>query len=176
MSKHLWVPGMGVFVRGVPARVLDVHVGWFLAEGDYYEVLVLAKHDGARPEWALGKYVTLDHDDLATRSIIEWTNHVSKAPPSADASSSGSSTSSSRPPSSSSSKTSSPSSTEKSSAPSGSSSSEVDLDAVLERLAGSMSGHVSDMGWKLLAHAERDIQALVNEVRRLRARDEARHE
>jgi hypothetical protein len=34
-----------------------------------------------------------------------------------------------------------------------------------------MSGHVSDMGWKLLAHAERDILDLVAEVKRLRARE-----
>jgi hypothetical protein len=26
-----------------PARVLDVHVGWFLAEGDYYELLGLSR-------------------------------------------------------------------------------------------------------------------------------------
>ncbi len=74
MKKAPWVPGMGVFVRGRPARLLDVHVGWFLAEGDYYELLVVEGE--ARPEWVLEKHITLDTDDLATRSILEWTSHL----------------------------------------------------------------------------------------------------
>jgi hypothetical protein len=161
---------MGVLVRGAPARVLDVHVGWFLSEGDYYELLVVEARDGAHPEWVLEKYIAFDHADRATRSILEWTSHVSKALPSADESSSASSTSSSRSSSSPSSTTCSPSSSERSSRPAVDTSSEVDLDAILERLDGSMSGHVSDMGWKLLTHAERDICILVEEVRRLRNR------
>ena len=46
----------------------------------------------------------------------------------------------------------------------------LDVEAILERLQGSMSGHVSDMGWKLLTHAEQDILDLIAEVRRLRGR------
>jgi hypothetical protein len=76
MKKAPWVPGMGVFVRGKPARLLDVHVGWFLAEGDYYELLVVEAGENPRPEWVLEKHITLDTDDLATRSILEWTSHL----------------------------------------------------------------------------------------------------
>jgi hypothetical protein len=44
----------------------------------------------------------------------------------------------------------------------------LDLDALEERLRSSVENHPSDAAWHLLAHAERDILALVKEVRRLR--------
>jgi len=47
----------------------------------------------------------------------------------------------------------------------------LDLDALVERLRSSVENHPSDAAWHLLAHAERDILALVAEVCRLR--DEA---
>lgn len=44
----------------------------------------------------------------------------------------------------------------------------LDIDALVERLRSSVENHPSDAAWHLLAHAERDILALVKEVRRLR--------
>ena len=44
----------------------------------------------------------------------------------------------------------------------------LDLDALEERLRSSVENHPSDAAWHLLAHAERDILALVAEVRHLR--------
>lgn len=148
---------MRVFTGGSPHRVLATHVGCFLEEGDYHEVLVTPEAEGGRAAWVSTDRVTLDLDDPTTRRLLECLtlNDLLRG---GDASSSGSSKSGFRSDSSSSSTSSSPSSASNS----------LDIEAIRERLEGSMSGHVSDMGWKLLTHAERDILDLIAEVRRLR--------
>ena len=158
-TPHIWAPGMRVLVGATPHRVISTHVGCFLADGDYHEVLLAPETDGESVRWLSTDYVTLDLDDPTTRRLLEC---LTQNDPShgGDAASSGSSKSGFKSSSSSSSTSSSPSSESNS----------LDLEAIRERLEGSMSGHVSDMGWKLLAHAERDILDLIAEVRRLRGR------
>jgi len=141
--------------NGVAHRVLATHVGWFLTEGDYHEVLITPESEGRGSMWVCTDRVKLDLNDPTTRRLLECTSDGSSA------SSSGGSNSASK-------SSSSASSTDSSAS---SDSNSLDLDAILTRLSGSMSGHVSDMGWKLLAHAERDILDLVAEVKRLRARE-----
>ena len=159
-TPHIWAPGMRVLVGSTPHRVLDTHVGCFLADGDYHEVLLAPETEGGSVRWLSTDYVTLDRDDPTTRRLLECLN-PDDAPHDGSSSSSGSSNSDCRSSSSSSSTSSSPSSDANS----------LDVEAIQERLEGSMSGHVSDMAWKLLAHAERDILDLIAEVRRLRGRE-----
>ena len=152
-----WMPGMAVSIGGKLMRVLAVHHGDFLEPDDHTELLVCLAEEGARPEWVLPRYATVLLDDPTTRSLVSW---YAAAP-------SSSSTPSSRPPSSSPSGGSSARSSG-GSASSGSEGVPLDLDALVERLRSSVENHPSDAAWHLLAHAERDILALVQEVQRLR--------
>lgn len=159
-TPHIWAPGMRVLVGATPHRVLATHVGCFLADGDYHEVLISPEMEEGRARWISTDYTTLDLEDPTTRRLLEC---LTQNDPShgGDAPSSGSSKSGFRSDSSSSSTSSSPSSAFNS----------LDVEVIRERLEGSMSGHVSDMAWKLLTHAERDILDLIAEVRRLRGRE-----
>lgn len=149
-----WLPGMGVTLGGGVFRVLKVHHGDFLEDGDYVELLLCEEAEDAQPTWMLPRYVTVLADDPVTRSLLACP----------DASSSLSSTSPSRSGSCSSGTPSSASSSwSAATADAG-----LDIDAVVERLRASVENHPSDAAWHLLAHAERDILDLVKEVRRLR--------
>ncbi len=156
MDDARLMPGMAVSLGGGVLRVLKAHRGDFLEADDHVELLVCAEEEGATPSWVLPRYVTVLLDDPTTRSLLAW--HYDDAPSSC-------STSSSRRPCSSSGRTSSASS---SSSCSTAADSGVDIDALVERLRSSVENHPSDAAWHLLAHAERDILALVKEVRRLR--------
>lgn len=155
LAHSEWMPGMAVSVGGGVLRVLKVHRGDFLEADDHVELLVCAEEEGATPSWVLPRYVTVLLDDPTTRSLLAW--YCDDAP-------SSSSTSPSRRPSSSSGRTSSASS----SSSTGTADEVLDIDALVERLRSSVENHPSDAAWHLLAHAERDILALVKEVRRLR--------
>ena len=150
-----WMPGMAVSIGGGLLRVLKVHHGDFLEADDHVELLVCAEEEGATPSWVMPRYVTVLLDDPTTRSLLAW--YCDDAP-------SSSSTSPSRRLCSSSGKTSSASS----SSSAGTADAGVDIDALVERLRSSVENHPSDAAWHLLAHAERDILDLVQEVRRLR--------
>ena len=158
-TPHLWSPGMRVFMANAPYRVLATHVGCFLEDGDYHEVLIAPEVEGAGALWINADRAVIDREDPTTRRLLECPT-PNDAPHGGCESSSGGPNSDFRSPSSSSSISSSPFSSDNS----------LDVEAILERLQGSMSGHVSDMGWKLLTHAERDILDLVAEVKRLRGR------
>ena len=155
LAHSEWMPGMAVSVGGGVLRVLKVHRGDFLEADDHVELLVCAEEEGATPSWVLPRYVTVLLDDPTTRSLLAW--YCDDAP-------SSSSTSPSRRPSSSSGRTSSASSSSSTCA----ADEVLDIDALVERLRSSVENHPSDAAWHLLAHAERDILALVKEVRRLR--------
>ena len=146
-----FTPGMAVTVGGPLLRVLRVYEGDFL-EGSYTELLVVEEDEHATPWWVQPRYVTSVGDDLANRSIEEWLAARSTT----------SLTLASRSHSSSFGTTSSPSFESSSSAR------PLDLHAIVERIRESMSKHPSDAAWYLLAHAERDILDLVDEVKRLR--------